>query len=261
VTTWDPQKYAGFWDLRRRPALDLIARLPQEPAPRRILDLGCGPGTVTTLLADRWPDAEIVGVDSSTEMLADARALLPDVTWVEGDLTAYQPEAGDVAPDLVFTNAALHWVPDHETLIPRLFGFVAPGGRLAIQVPDKWDQPSHTLGFEIADQPRWRDRLDGAIARNPLLDEDQYLDLLLPVAADVDLWTTTYHHVLDGPDPVVEWFLGSFLRAFLSRLDDAEGQDFVALYAAAMRAAYPARDDGRTVMPFQRLFIVARANP
>ena len=256
MTVWDPQQYAQFWDQRRRPALDLIARLRPEPAPRRILDIGCGPGTVTTLLADRWPEAEIVGVDSSPEMLDDARALMPDVTWVQADITTYEPGA---APDLVFTNAVLHWVPDHETLVPRLFGLLAPGGTLAIQVPDKWDQPSHTLGFEIADQERWRDRLDGAIARNPLLDEDQYLDLLLPVAADVDLWTTTYHHVLEGPDPVVEWFLGSFLRAFLSRLDEAEGKDFVAQYAEAMRAAYPARDDGRTVMPFQRLFIVATA--
>jgi trans-aconitate 2-methyltransferase len=256
VTTWDPQQYAQFWDQRRRPALDLIARLRVDP--QRVLDLGCGPGTVTTLLADRWPAARIVGVDSSTAMLADARDLLPDATWVEGDLTTYTP---DEAPDLLFTNAALHWVPDHRTLIPRLFGLLAPGGTLAIQVPDKWDQPSHTLGFEIADQERWRDRLDGAISRNPLLDEDEYLDLLLPVAADVDLWTTTYHHVLEGPDPVVEWFLGSFLRAFLSRLTEEEGQEFVAEYAEAMRAAYPMREDGRTVMPFQRLFIVARANP
>ena len=258
MTTWDPQQYAQFWDQRRRPALDLIARLRPDPAPRRILDLGCGPGTVTTLLADRWPDAEIVGVDSSTAMLADARGLLPDITWVEGDLTTYEPEH---APDLVFTNAALHWVPDHRTLIPRLFGLTAAGGTLAIQVPDKWDQPSHTIGFEIAAQERWRDRLAGALDPNPLLDEDEYLDLLLPVAADVDLWTTTYHHVLEGPDPVVEWFLGSFLRAFLSRLPEDEGGDFVAQYAEAMRIAYPMRDDGRTVMPFQRLFIVARANP
>ncbi|HYF46010.1 MAG TPA: methyltransferase domain-containing protein, partial [Acidimicrobiales bacterium] len=151
MTTWDPQQYAQFWDQRRRPALDLIARLRPEPAPQRILDLGCGPGTVTTLLADRWPEAEIVGVDTSPAMLDDARALLPHVTWVEGDLATYEP---DEAPDLLFTNAALHWVPDHETLVPRLMRMVAPGGTLAIQVPDKWDQPSHTLAFEIADQER-----------------------------------------------------------------------------------------------------------
>lgn len=258
MTTWDPQKYAGFWDQRRRPALDLIARLAPAAAPKRILDLGCGPGTVTTMLADRWPDAEIVGVDSSTEMLEEARTLLPDVAWVQGDLTTYAP---DEAPDLLFTNAALHWVPDHETLIPRLFGLLAPGGTLAIQVPDKWDQLSHTIGFEIAAQDRWAEALAGAIDPHPLLSPARYLELLLPVAADVDLWTTTYHHVLEGPDPVVEWFLGSFLRAFLSRLDEADGQDFVAQYAEAMRTAYPARADGRTVMPFQRLFLIATANP
>jgi trans-aconitate 2-methyltransferase len=256
VTTWDPQQYAQFWDQRRRPALDLIARLRPDAPPRRILDLGCGPGTVTTLLADRWPAAEIVGVDASPVMLDDARALLPDVTWVEGDLATHEPDA---APDLVFTNAALHWVPDHRTLIPRLFGLLAPGGTLAIQVPDKWDAPSHTIGFEIAAQDRWRHALDGALDPHPLLAPTDYLDLLLPLAADVDLWSTTYHHVLEGPDPVVEWFLGSFLRAFLSRLPEAEGGEFVAEYAAAMREAYPARPDGRTVMPFPRLFIVATA--
>ena len=182
----------------------------------------------------------------------------PHVTWVEGDLTTFQSAE---APDLLFTNAALHWVPDHQTLIPRLFGLLAPGGTLAIQVPDKWDQPSHTIAFEIAAQDRWREALADAIDPHPLLTEEEYLDLLLPVAADVDLWTTTYHHVLEGSDPVVEWFLGSFLRAFLSRLPDHEGGEFLAQYAEAMREAYPARPDGRTVMPFQRLFIVATANP
>jgi trans-aconitate 2-methyltransferase len=256
LTVWDPQQYAQFWDQRRRPALDLVARLAPAEPPVHILDLGCGPGTVTTLLADRWPDAEIIGIDTSPEMLADARELLPDVTWREGDLTTFEP---DPAPDLLFTNAALHWVPDHETLIPRLFGHLAPGGTLAIQVPDKWDQPSHTIAFEIAAQGRWREALRDAIDPHPLLSPGRYLELLLPVAADVDLWTTTYHHVLEGPDPVVEWFLGSFLRAFVSRLDEADGQDFVAQYAAAMAEAYPARSDGRTVMPFQRLFLIARA--
>lgn len=255
MTTWDPQAYARFWDQRRRPALDLIARLRPDPAPRRILDLGCGPATITTLLRERWPEAEITGVDSSTEMLDEARALLPDVTWVQGDLTTFQP---DEAPDLVFTNAALHWVPDHETLVPRLVGLLAPGGTFAMQVPDKWDEPSHTRGFELASQDRWRDALAGAIAEHPLLAPDQYLDLLLPLAADVDLWRTTYFHVLDGLDPVVQWFLGSFLRAFLSRLDEADGADFVAQYADAMRAAYPPRPDGTTVMPFPRLFVIAR---
>jgi trans-aconitate 2-methyltransferase len=255
VTVWDTTAYAQFWDQRRRPALDLIGRLPVEPAPRRILDLGCGPGTITTLLAERWPKAGIVGVDSSPEMLADARELLPDVTWVEHDLTTYEP---DDAPDLLFTNAVLHWVPDHEAVVPRLFDLVAPGGTLALQVPDKWDAPSHTIGFEIAADPRWREALDGAIAEHPLLPPEAYLDLLLPTAADVDLWRTTYFHVLDGPDPVVEWFLGSFLRAFLSRLSEEDGRAFVDRYAEAMRAEYPARPDGRTVMPFPRLFLVAR---
>lgn len=258
MTVWDPGAYARFWAERRRPALDLLARLDHDPAPRRILDLGCGPGTITTRLADRWPAAEITGVDTSPEMLAEARALRPDLHWVEDDLATHVPA---VAPDLLFTNAALHWVPDHEHLLPHLLGLVAPGGTLAWQVPDAWDDPSHTLAWELAAEEPWRHRLAPTIDPHPLLTPARYLDLLLPLAADVDLWTTTYHHVLDGDDPVVTWYLGSFLRAFISDLDPDEADAFVAEYARRVARAYPRRPDGRTVMPFRRVFGVVRAQP
>ncbi len=256
MTVWDPGAYARFWAERRRPVLDLLARLDLDPPPRRILDLGCGPGTVTTLLADRWPDAELTGVDASPEMLAEARALRPDLCWEEGDLATHLPAA---APDLVFSNAALHWVPDHEHLLPHLLGLVAPGGTLAWQVPDAWDEPSHTLAWELAAGATWRDRITPTIDPHPLLTPAHYLDLLLPLAAEVDLWTTTYHHVLDGDDPVVAWYLGSFLRAFVSGLEADEADAFVAEYTRRVARAYPRRPDGRTVMPFRRVFCVARA--
>lgn len=256
MTVWDPGAYARFWAERRRPAVDLLARLDLDPAPQHILDLGCGPGTITTLLAERWPGAEVTGVDSSPQMLAEARALLPSVTWVEGDLAGFEPA---VAPDLVFTNAALHWVPDHEMLLPRLLGLVAPGGTLAWQVPDGWDDPSHTIAWALAAESPWADRITPTIDPHPLLTPAAYLDLLLPRAAEVDLWTTTYHHVLDGPDPVVAWYRGSFLRAFLSGLPDDEADAFVAEYARRVALAYPVRPDGRTVLPFRRVFAIARA--
>ena len=256
MTTWDPGQYLRFAEARLRPALDLLARIQTATPPGLVVDLGCGPGNLTARLAERWPEAEVIGVDSSPAMLDDARRDHPAITWVEADLGTYEPPR---PADVVFTNAALHWLPDHERLLPTLLGRVAPGGVLAVQVPDEWDAPSHTEGFAIAASSRWRDRLTVDLPEQPLLTPETYLDVLLPVAEDVDCWTTTYHHVLAGPDPVVEWFKGSFLREFLSRLDEADGAAFVAEYAEAMRRAYPPRADGRTVLPFRRLFLVAHA--
>lgn len=257
MTTWDPGQYLQFEQARRRPALDLLARVPDDLDPDLVVDLGCGPGNLAADLARRWPRAEIVGVDSSPAMLERAREAHPDRRWVEADLAAYEPPE---PAGLVFSNAALHWLPDHASLLPRLLGRVAPGGVLAVQVPDGWNDPSHTEGFALAASPRWRDRLgDVTLPEHPLLSPAEYLDVLLPLTAEVDCWTTTYLHVLEGPDPVVEWFTGSFLREFLSRLDPDEGAAFTADYTEAMRAAYPPRADGRTVLPFRRLFLVARA--
>ena len=256
MTTWDPGQYLQFAEARLRPALDLLAHVEPTNPPGLVVDLGCGPGNLTAVLAERWPDAEVIGVDSSPEMLADARRDHPDMTWVEGDLATWEPPR---PADVVFTNAALHWLPDHERLLPTLLARVAPGGVLAVQVPAEWDAPSHTEGFALAASPRWRDRLTVDLPEQPLLAPAGYLDVLLPLAEDVDCWTTTYHHVLEGPDPVVEWFKGSFLREFLSRLEEADGAEFVADYTEAMRRAYPPRADGRTVLPFRRLFLIVQA--
>jgi trans-aconitate 2-methyltransferase len=258
LTTWDPGRYLQFREARLRPALDLLARVPDDEPPTLVVDLGCGPGNLTARLAGRWPDAEVIGVDSSPVMLADARRDHPGITWVEADLATYEPPR---PADVVFTNAALHWLPDHERLLPALLDRVAPGGTLAVQVPDDWDSPSHTAGFAIAASARFRDRLTVDLPEQPLLTPARYLDVLLPLAAEVDCWTTTYYHVLEGPGPVVEWFKGSFLREFLSRLDEVDGAEFLAEYTAAMHEAYPPRADGRTVLPFRRLFLAVCRNP
>jgi len=257
LTTWDPGQYLQFREARLRPALDLLARIQPSLPPRLVVDLGCGPGNLTARLAERWPEAEVIGVDSSPSMLAAAHRDHPAITWIEADLAHYEPPR---PADVVFTNAALHWLPDHERLLPALLDRLAPGGTLAVQVPDEWDSPSHTAGFAIAASDRFRDRLAPDLAEHPLLSPAEYLEVLLPRAAEVDCWTTTYHHVLEGPDPVVEWFRGSFLREFLSRLDDADGAAFLAEYTAAMVTAYPPRTDGRTILPFRRLFLVARTH-
>ena len=232
MTTWDPQQYAQFWDQRRRPALDLIARLRPDPAPRRILDLGCGPGTVTTLLADRWPDAEIVGVDSSPEMLDDARALLPDVTWVEADITTYEPDA---APDLVFTNAALHWVPDHSRVLAQWVAALAPGGQLVVQVPANPEHASHQASVAVAHTEPFLSAMGGEPPADPVdvnvLRPEQYAELLFELGlAEQHVRLQVYPHVLPSSAHVVEWTKGTSLTRFFARLPGELHEPFVDAY-------------------------------
>jgi trans-aconitate 2-methyltransferase len=205
-------------------------------------------------LADRWPGAEVIGVDSSPTMLAEARRVHPELALVEGDAASWEPPR---PVDVLFSNAVLHWVPDHAALCPRLLGHTAPGGLLAVQVPDMWDAPSHRHAFELARSPRWRNQVGDALDDHPLLTPEGYLDVLEPLAEEVEVWSSTTYLALEGDHPVVEWFKGSLLRAFLSRLDPADGDDFVAEYTKRVAADYPPRPDGRTILPFQRLFILA----
>jgi len=258
-TRWDPTQYLRFGDERTRPAIELLARIP-HPAPRIVVDVGCGPGNITRLLAERWPAADVVGVDHSPQMLAAAAAEPSRVRWVEADAYDWQPSA---PVDVLFSNATLQWLHGHETLLPRLLGNVAPGGRLAIQMPLNWAAPSHRLMREtLADggpggcplgTPELRASLDVPWVAEP----ERYFDILAHVAADIDIWETTYLHVLAGDDPVVEWVKGTGLRPILRGLGEDERATFLGAYARRLRAAYPRRGDGRTVFPFRRLFVVA----
>ncbi len=250
---WDPAAYTEFIDERLRPARDLIKRIPPI-MPRLIYDLGCGTGWATRLLAERWPDAAVTGLDSSAEMLAAARATPGNIDWIEGDLAAWAPVE---RPGLIFSNAALHWLNNHPVLIPRLLEALSPGGVLAVQMPRNYAEPSHRALGELAEARRWRDRLATVVRPWPVEEPRVYLALLLEHAARVDLWETTYWHVLTGENPVLSWVSGTVLRPLLAVLDENERTDFLAAYARRLAEAYPRRADGRTLFPFRRLFIVA----
>lgn len=251
---WNPQQYLKFGSERLRPAYDLLARVALE-APRDIVDLGCGTGSVTALLRARWPAARIVGVDSSQPMLERARAALPDVTWELADLANWAPAA---PVELLVSNAALHWLDDHARLFPRLVSHLRPGGVLAVQMPAQQDAPSHQIGYHLAEGARWRDRLRGHVRRRPILEAQEYYSLLRPRVASLDLWFTEYVQALSGDNPVAEFTKGSFVGAWLSALSADEARDFEADYRRQVAAAYPAGSDGVTLFPFRRFFLLAQ---
>jgi len=215
MPTWNPEQYLKFDDERTRPCRDLVARIALDH-PRRIVDLGCGPGNSTAVLAQRWPDAILTGVDRSAEMICAARHKSPHLQWEESDIstwTACEPF------DLVFSNAALQWVPDHHLTVPRLFGMVGPGGALAWQVPANLDAPAHHLMRELAASPPWRGHFGETVREWFVHPPHFYYDLLAPWAAHVDLWMTEYFHIVESPAAIVEWYQGTGLRPFLDRLE------------------------------------------
>lgn len=252
---WNPAVYATFSQPRLRPALDLMTRIHQPDA-RRIADIGCGPGNVTAILADHWPQADISGIDSSAEMLEAAQTLTTRIRWQRADAAAWTaPEPLDI----LFSNAALQWLKSHSDLFPRLFRQLAPGGVLAVQMPHNHYAASHTVMAEAAEAGPWADRLRPLARRFPVESADFYYDLLAPLAVDLDIWETEYLHVLDGDNPVVRWTLGTALRPLLDALEEPDRGRFLAEYSRRIAAAYPPRDDGKTLFPFRRMFIVARA--
>ncbi|WP_112662917.1 trans-aconitate 2-methyltransferase [Microvirga flavescens] len=252
---WNAGQYLKFEDERTRPAIDLLARVPLTD-PKRCIDLGCGPGNSTELLARRYPNAEIIGLDSSDAMLEKARQRLPHLAFEKGDISAWAPSAPF---DLIFANAALQWVPEHAALLPRLVAALNPGGCLAVQVPDNFNEPSHVLMRDVAARGPWAQRLGGAVtAREKIGSFGDYYARLKGAGCSVGLWRTTYVHCLDDADAIVEWVKGTGLRPFLDPLDEAEQATFLALYRSEIAHAYPTQFDGKVLLPFPRLFLVAR---
>ena len=253
--SWSASQYASFEQERTRPVRDLVGAIPAAQM-RHAVDLGCGPGNSTEVLAARFPAAEILGLDSSPDMIKAARQRLPKLRFELADIAAWDaPERFD----LILANASLQWLPDHAALMPRLVAKLATGGSLAVQMPDNLDEPAHRLMREVAAAGRWSGKLSGAAgSRAPRLPPEHYYALLRPHAARVDVWRTTYHHVLaGGNDAVIEWFKGSGLRPFLAPLDEAESTGFLSAYKAALIGAYPTLPDGSVLLPFPRMFFIA----
>jgi len=252
---WDAGQYLRFADERTRPALDLIGRIDLA-APRRIVDLGCGPGNSTGLLRQRWPEAAITGLDSSADMLEAARREHPGIAFVAGDIAAWVPAE---PCDLVFANASLQWVGDHARLLPRLLAAVAPAGALAVQMPRNHDFATHELMRRVAAEGAWRDRLAGARDPSPVKPPEFYYDRLAPLSRRIVLWETNYIQVMDGVPEIIEWLHGTGLRPFLARLDEAEQRQFLERYAALLADAFPPQVDGKVLLPYPRLFFIAVA--
>lgn len=249
---WDPQTYLTFGDQRARPFHDLLARVRTHD-PAVVVDLGCGPGNLTTLLTRRWPQAQLVALDNSPEMVRAAQergvpAQLHDVRSF-----ALPPGTG-----LVVCNAVLQWIPGHTDLLRRWLQELAPGGWLAVQVPANFAAPSHTVTARLAAEPRWRELLDLSAAV-PVLEPTGYAAAIAPLAVEVDAWETTYLHRLNGSDPVLDWITGTTLRPVRAALSTTEWARFRTELAPLLRAAYPAGADGVTWFPFRRVFVVAQA--
>ena len=248
---WDDRQYLKFADERTRAARELLARV-RVVAPTSVIDLGCGPGNSTVLLRERWPNAELVGVDTSDEMLARARRDLPDIRFVAASAQDFVP-LGPV--DVWFANALMQWVPAHEALLVRLLSQLAPGGAIAMQVPCNLEEPSHRLMREVPGP--WAAAIGQVRDRARVGPATAYYDLLAPHAARVDLWQTTYEHVMDDADAIVEWLKGTGLRPYLEALAPDMRAAYLEAYTRALGDAYPVRADGKRLFSFPRLFLVA----
>lgn len=251
---WSAGQYLKFEDERTRPARNLLAEVPLA-SPRLCVDLGCGPGNSTELIAARYPDARVVGVDTAPDMLRAARERLPGATFVDADVATWQPDA---PADLLFANAVFQWVPGHLAVLERLMGNLAPGGVLAVQMPDNLGEPSHLLMEETACSPEFADAFSGkTIRRTPLPAARTYVERLVPLAARVEVWHTIYQHRLADAAAIVEWVKGTGLRPYLAPLPQERRGIFIEAYTARIAEAYPPLAAGGVLLAFPRLFIMA----
>ena len=249
--TWNAATYLAFGGERTRAAIDLLHRVPIA-SPEAVVDLGCGPGNSTELLRARFPEARIVGVDSAPDMIARATRSGVQAEWLLADAATWSPTA---PVDLVFANALLHWLPDHARLLPRLAGYLRPGGVLAVQMPKNFEAPTHRLMRAVAGDGPWAETLGARLPEVSVLDAQSYVRLLRGLGR-VDVWETEYLHVLEGPDPVLGWVRGTALVPVKEALSAEMYADFEAAYAARLREAYPPEEDGKTLLPFRRIFVV-----
>jgi trans-aconitate 2-methyltransferase len=253
MSDWSPATYLKFEDERTRPAADLLARVPLDQA-RHVVDVGCGPGNSTELLAARYPAADILGLDNSPAMLEEARQRLPSLRFEAADAATWLPNP---RTDLVFANATYQWIPDHFVQLPKVLAALRPGAVLAVQMPDNVEQTTHRLMREVAREGPWAEQLKTA-SRAPLPPPRAYYEALQPHAARIDIWHTIYNHPLAGAPAIVEFVRSTGLRPFVDPLDEAQRKDFLAQYTARIAEAYPLMADGKVLLGFSRLFFIAQ---
>ncbi len=246
---WNPALYLKFENERTRPAMELLARI-NHPLAKTYTDIGCGPGNSTALLYALAPEAEITGLDNSPEMLARARENLPACQFENADIATWQPANKQ---DVIFANASMQWIPNHQHVFPHLVQQLAEKGVLAVQMPDNWGEHTHTLMRQVAAEFDCADS-----DREALLTINEYYDLLTNAGCDVDIWRTTYFHVMPSIQAIVDWRSGSGMRLYLQALTSQQRERFLERYSILLNEHYPAQADGNRVMAFPRLFIVAR---
>lgn len=260
---WNPDQYQRFAEQRLRPALDLMARIP-DIAPQHIVDLGCGTGKITARLAKRWPLAKVVGVDRSQPMIERAQDRHQDlsnpVQWQLRDISDWLEETKEPVADLLFSNAALHWLPEHATLFPALMSRLKPDGILAVQLPDNFRSQANEILRNVAASGPWAGQLAHDLYRIPVQSPDFYYRCISAHARTVDIWSTDYLHVLEGENAVLEWLKGTTLTTVKRLLSGRQDwlDSFEEAFGASLARAYPPEADGRTLFGFKRLFIIAR---
>ncbi|WP_020594500.1 trans-aconitate 2-methyltransferase [Kiloniella laminariae] len=259
MADWDAELYLLYEAMRTRPATELLEKAVAHLGSRdleQIVDLGCGPGNSTELLVREFPEASVIGLDSSPAMLERARERFPHVKFVQDDIVNWHSET---SLDLIFANASLQWCPDHAYLFPGLINKLRPGGLLAVQMPDNLSEPSHQLMREIAKRPRWQEQLSAASGKRAVIGSfEAYYDYLSPACDLVDIWRCCYGHVLPGPEAIVQWLQATGLKPYLDPLSVADRKLFLEAYSRAVSQAYPRMSDGRVMLRFPRLFIIAR---
>ncbi|HFZ8993493.1 TPA: trans-aconitate 2-methyltransferase [Citrobacter freundii] len=246
---WNPSLYLQYGAERTRPAIDLLARVQAENV-TSVVDLGCGPGNSTALLRHRWPSAQIYGIDNSPTMLEQAREAVPECRFIEADITTFRPP---VAPDIIYANASLQWIPDHYTLFPHLVSLLNINGILAVQMPDNLAEPTHVLMREVAYEQGYPDR-----GRAPLPGVHALFDILTEAGCDVDIWRTTYYHRMDSHQAIIDWVSATALRPWLQELNESERRNYLARYLQLLEQQYPLQENGQILLAFPRLFIVAK---
>ena len=256
MTDWKPDLYLQFGKERTQPAIDLVSRIDHD-GPKRILDVGCGPGNSTNVLKSRWPQAEIIGLDNSQAMIEEAKSNYPAMDWMSADASGDLTGLGKF--DIVFSNAAIQWIPDQEKLLSKLYGMLNKGGILAVQVPYTNGLPTQSELVKLISCEKWKNYYTDFMEGYTIYSPDFYFDTLSRLTKDIDIWETKYIYIMNSHADIVKFYSGSALRDYLDRLkNETQTADFLSDYENALKPVYAARPDGRVLFPFTRIFFIAR---